>query len=66
MTERKVFAGKTLAEAENAANDWWARQTGLERIGDCAAPVGIHLIAMTEDRWMYTVLFRKFEPPVSN
>jgi hypothetical protein len=60
--ERKVFAGKTVAEAKQAANDWWAAQTGLERIGDFASPVGFHLLTLTEDRWMFTIVYKKSEP----
>ena len=59
MVQRKVFAGETRAEAKNAADEWWAKQTGLERIGDFATTVGDHLAPPNGLRWTAIIIYRK-------
>ena len=52
----KTFAAHNLAEAERAAADWWAQQTGLERLSELAAPIN-------SNRWKVTVVFVRTDLP---
>ena len=66
MIDRKIFYGKTLAEAKTLADGWFAKQIGLVRISDYSSPINLLLVTMTEDRWLHTIVYRKIEAPNSN
>ena len=59
MLERKAFSGGTLAEVKQAADEWWDKQTGLERVTDFGTTVGDHLVLHTGDRWTHTIVYRR-------
>jgi len=56
MIKMKTFAGPSLAEAEKAAADWWASQSGLERLSEFATPITTGQRS-GGNRWKVTVVF---------
>jgi len=55
MLEQKQFARETKQAAQEAADEWWAKQRGLTRVAAFVGPSD--LVEQTANRWLATIIY---------